>query len=843
MHSHMLSGARRSVLPVLVLVGLPAASALAQVQEITVSARRVEESLQEVPVSITALDDRTLETAGIRSLSDVTTLVPNLTFEAGPDGRRAAPTLRGIGLIDTRGFDNAVGVFIDGVYIAGRANQNVRLLDLQRVEVIRGPQSALYGRNTFAGAINYVTRKPDDDLRGSIEAIAAQDGRYELAGALSGPLASGLSGGISAAWTDDEGMFNNAGPLQNKKNAIGGGDSQSVMGTLRYQPRDGIDIVFGAFYGEERLDNRAMFVVPNNCGELDPTKTFPNNPANQPSYDTGVPAYRCTEIDEATPGTVSLSPDAYSFEGETTRLSLDMQFALGTMTLQSITAWSKNENIGKQDLDRTQVGEPYYGYIATADYTPPFVVFNPGTATNAGIANMNTYFGTQSTDQDYFSQELRLVSDPDQRLRWSTGLFFFDQTNTDPTLLALDASEAIDALGLPPEDITFMLVSETSPGNWLGVKNPIIPNQAFKDGSDLETLIFAKSSATQYSAFGSLEYDFTDTLIGTVELRYTYEERSLDNIFDNFFGSPTGSFKDDFSFWDPRFTLRWQSTDDLMLYGSIAKGTRSGGQNVAIADASLVPYDEESNWTYEVGAKTAWLDRRLQVNAALFYIDWDDAQFRERIPAGAGFLTITRNSTGITSKGFELEVVATPAEGLLLGGNVGYADSTFDDGTIAFGDSRLCDLITDPTKTEFPLVPVTCVPIPGGKSAPDISGKQLLRTSKTTASAYGQYVRPAFANHEWLVRADVAYRSRMSQDLVNLQYSPERTMVSARIGLQSPNYDVMLWVENALDVDVVDTVSIFASDLNSFKFVSTGVGTNPRRFGVTARYRFGASVR
>lgn len=833
----------RLVVHALVVLAFPAGPALAQIDEIVVSARRVEESLQEVPVSVTAIDEQALQNAGIKSLSDVTNVVPNFTFESGPDGRRAAPTLRGIGLIDSRGFDNAVGVFIDGVYIAGRGNQNVRLLDLERVEVIRGPQSALYGRNTFAGAINYVTRRPGDYLSGSIEAIAAEDERYELAGAISGPLTDTLSAGISAAWADDQGMFNNAGPVQNKENSVGGGDSQSVMGSLRYRPRDGIDVLFTAFYGEEHLDNRALFVVPNNCGELDPTKTFPANPSNQPSYDTGVPAYRCTEINEASPSTVSLSPDAYSLDGNTTRLALDMKFDVGTMTLQSITAWTKNENIGKQDLDRTQVGEPYYGYIATADYTPPFVVFNPGTAVNAGIGNFNTYFGTQSTDQDYFSQELRLVSDQTNRLRWSAGLYYFDQTNTDPTLLAIDASEAIDALGLPPEDITFMLVSETSPGTWFGIANPILPESSFKDNSELETVILGKTGATQYSAFGSIEYDFTDTITGTAELRYTYEERTLDNIFDNFFSTPTGSFEDDFDFWDPRFTLRWQATDDHMVYGSIAKGTRSGGQNVAVADPALVPYDEETNWTYEIGAKTAWLDRRLQVNAALFYVDWKDAQFRERIPAGAGFLTITRNATGVTSKGFEIEAVATPTDGLLFGANVGYADSTFDDGTLAVGDSRLCDMIDDPAQTAFPLIPVTCVPIPGGKSAPDISGNQLIRTSKATASAYGQYVRPAFGDAEWLVRTDVSYRSDMTQDLENLQEAPERTLVSARVGLQTPTYDVMLWVENALDADVIDTASIFASNLNSFQFVTTGVGTNPRRFGLTTRYRFGGSVR
>lgn len=843
MSNRSFAAALLSTLPRVLLVVWPAVPALAQIDEITVSARRVDESLQSVPQSVSAITETTLENAGVRSLSDVANLVPNFTFESGENGRRAAPTIRGIGLIDTRGFDNAVGVFIDGVYIAGRGNQNVRLLDLERVEVVRGPQSALYGRNTFAGAINYVSRRPSDVYQGSIEAIAAEDSRYELQGGVSGPLFEGVSGGLSAAWTDDGGMFDNAGSVSNESDSIGGGDSSSFLGSLRYQPIDDLDVLFSAFYAEEHLDNRPLFVMPNNCGELDPAKVFPSNPGNLPSYDRGVPTYRCTELSEATPNTLSLSPDAYSFDSETTRLSLSISYIFSDMTLQSITAWTKNENKSKLDLDRSQTGEPYYGYSSSVAYTPPFIVFNPGTSTTAGIANLNTYFSTQATDQDYLSQEFRLVSNQEQQLRWSAGLFYFDQNNTDPTQLAINATPAVDALGLPTEEITYLLVSETSPGIWLGLQNPIIPGQAFREGSDLQTLILAKTTATQYSAFGSIEYDFSDRLTGTTELRYTYEERTLDNVFDNFFGTPTGSFKDSWSFWDPRFTLRFQANDDLMVYGTIAHGTRSGGQNVAIADPELVPYDEETNWTYELGAKTTWLDQRLQVNAAVFYIDWNDAQFRERIPGGTGFLTITRNATGVTSQGFELELVATPFEDVTIGANYGYADSTFDDGTIAFGDSRLCDLITNPALTAFPQVPVDCVPIPGGKNAPDISGNQLLRTSKSTASLFGQIIRPAFGDTEWLARIDAGYRSKMAQDLENLQYSPERTLVGLRLGLQNPVYDVSLWVENLLDADVIDTAQIFASNLNSFNFVTTGVGTNPRRFGVTARYRFGDRVR
>jgi iron complex outermembrane receptor protein len=829
---------------------IPAAAPVwAQVEEITVSARRVDESLQTVPVSVSAFTEETIETARITNLNDLTRQVPNITWEAGESGRRGAPTLRGIGLIDTRGFDNAVGVFIDGVFISGRGSQNVRLLDLERVEVIRGPQSALYGRNTFAGAINYVSRRPDDVLASTVEATAAQDGMYEVFGSLSGPLGGDFSGRVAAAWSDDEGMFDNAGPVANTSGGIGGGDNTSVAGSLRYQPSDNLDVLFSAFYSEERLDNRPLFVQPNNCGELSDVLTF-QNPTNLPSYDRGVPAYYCGTITKAAPSTLSLSPDAYSIDGDTTRLALDVKYSVGSATLQSITSWTSNTNLSKLDLDRTQTGEPYYGFVDTAAYTVP-TIFNPNQA-NAGIGNFNTYFGTNSTDQTYWSQELRLTSDQEQRLRWTAGLFYFDQENSDNTLLALDASPATEKLGLPIDDITFMLVSQLGGPNWLGIKNPILPQIAFKEGSDLETVILADTTATQYSAFGSMEFDFTDRLTGSAELRYTYEERTLENVFDTFFGTPPGSFDDDWSFWDPRFILRYQATDDLMTYGSIAHGSRSGGQNVAVNDSALVPYDEETNWTYELGAKTTWFDQRLQFNAAVFYIDWNDAQFRERIPGGAGFITLTRNATGVTSSGIELELTAAPTERLTVGATYGYANPEFDDGTIAVGDGRLCDMITDPNETDIPLIPVTCVPsggtdfnIPNGTPAlaPDIGGNQILRTSKTTMSAFVQAVAPVYGDTDALLRLDWSYRSEMTQDLEEIVFAPSRTLVSLRLGLQNPRYDVQFWVENLTDEDAIESAQLFASDLNSFKFVATGIGINPRRLGVTARYRFGGAER
>jgi iron complex outermembrane receptor protein len=830
------------------MAALTASPVLAQLDEITVTARRIEESLQNAPVAVTALTAQTLETARIRNINDLVNFVPNMTFEGGETGRRSTPVVRGLGLIDVRGFDNNVGVFIDGVFVSGRAAQNVQMLDLERVEVVRGPQSALYGRSTFAGAINYVTRKPDAEFDGYIEGTAAQDDYYEVLGAISGPLlGETLTGRLGFSYRNDDGQYRNAGPLD-KGGGIGGSESKVVTGVLRWMPTQALDISLTGFYSDDRVDNRPLYSNENNCGELNPALSN----ITVSSYDLGVPHTYCGKVRPSPGKSLSMSPDAYSQEGDTSRISLDVAYELDGALFQSITSYTRNKNLAKADLDRTQAGEPFYGYMPLADFqalgSPP-IIFNWSNFPNTGIGSFNTYFGATGLDQEYWSQEFRLTSKASGPLRWTGGLFYFYAENDDTSDLGLDATPAIQALGLQPDQIQFMLVSELPSGAFLGIPTPILPNKAFKAGSDMETLILARTETSQYSIFGSLEYDFTERLTGIAELRYTYEERKLDNVFDDFFGTPTGTFKNDWKYWDPRFILRYNPSDAAMVYGSISKGTRAGGQNPAIDDATLVPYDEETNWTYEIGAKTGWFDNRLQVNGALFYVDWKDAQFRQRTPSvnqGGGLLTITTNSAGVTSYGAELEVLASPFDGVTIGGSFGYNDSTYDDGTIAFGDARLCDLFTAPGSTSIPLVPVNCVVIPGldrsgnPDKAPDIGGKQLIRTSSHTASFLAQIIRPATPTLDALLRFDLSYRSKQYQDHSNTHWVPSRTLASLRLGVQSRRYDVIVWIENLLDEDAPENTQSFPSNLNSLRDVVTATNIDPRRVGVTARYRFGA---
>ena len=185
--------------------GLASAQEAAALDEVQVTARRVVEDLQVVPVAIKAITTADLEKQGIKDVRDIANFTPNLTFTTENSGRNTVPSIRGIGLIDARGFDNPVGVFIDGIFVSGRSSNNVSMLDLERVEVIKGPQSALYGRNTFSGAINYVTRATPKEFAAKAEAAVGTDRLWRFSGNFGGPITDTVAGRLALSYEGDDG--------------------------------------------------------------------------------------------------------------------------------------------------------------------------------------------------------------------------------------------------------------------------------------------------------------------------------------------------------------------------------------------------------------------------------------------------------------------------------------------------------------------------------------------------------------------------------------------------------------------------------------------------------------
>jgi iron complex outermembrane receptor protein len=811
-------------------------STLQNLEEIVVTARRVEESLQDSPVSISVLRDTAIDRAGITNVADLAKFTPNMTFTAGESGRLAAPVIRGLGVIDTRGFDNSVGVFVDGIFVSGRAAQNVGMLDLQRVEVVRGPQSALYGRNTFAGAINYVTKRPTDEFEGKVEATVATDNLFRIKGSVSGPLGGGFYGRLAALHEDDDGTYENAGPLGDG-DGLGGQENDAVHGRLIYDPEGPWAFELTGFYAQDHGDSRALSPVANNCGQLDP------NQVNFLSrYDQMDNAYYCGKVPAADSDKLPMSPKAYAWDGETTRFTLGGNYEFNSGYFAELTlSYTDSENKSQTDVDVSQVGEPHYGYMSKADYAQgnPFFI-------TSGFQedSFNTYISNPGLDQKYYSAEFNFSSPRDRDLRWMVGAFYFTNENKDKATLGIDASSAVAALGLPTEEIQFLVVDSPIPFVFPeGTASPqFLDNSVFINGVGQSTLTEYDLTVDQISVFGSLEYDFTDQLTGTLELRYTNESQEVDNLVDKLGGSPPSTVDSSSNYIDPRAILRYTVSDALMVYGSAAHGTRSGGINPLVTDAAFSSFDEETNWTYELGFKSTLNSEssgnQVVLNMSVFYIDWSDAQFRQKLASAPGsFITATTNASGITSKGVEIELATRLTEHFFINGSYGYADATFDDGTYSSGNTRLCATID-------PIDGLDCagLDLDGDGSiettAPDLSGNQLRRTARHTANLGIQYMQQAFGDTRFMARVDTSYRSKMYTDLENLQYTPAATNVNLRIGLEAPTYDVYLWVDNLTDNDAIESTNTFNSDFNSFNYVTTAVNIPQRRYGLTVGVRF-----
>jgi iron complex outermembrane receptor protein len=790
-----------------------------------------------------------------------------------------------MGMIDTRGFDNNVSVFIDGAFVSGRAAQNTGMMDLERVEVVKGPQSALYGRNSFAGAINYVTKKPGDEFEGQIEGAFGSDELYQIIGSVSGPIVEDkMSARIAINYENDYGTYDN----KAGDDGIGGSETKAVSLALRFTPTDTADILFNVSYSDDFVGQLPLTNGENNCGELNV------NPATSADY--GLPHYQCGELTPGGTDTLTKSPGAYSSKGDTTRFSLNMDFDVGDYTITSISAYTDMDYHGNTDLDGGDQAAGSYGYGIAADFeayfdTVPLFPFGPsiwdqrvagGPTGSAPMVAANfffpfldivpfaadTYLSGQNNAQQYLSQEVRIESNTEERFRWSAGAFYFQSESSLGTGFNVDVSEALALSGLDADELIFMNIQNPFPGGFVGISHIPLPQPSLDGpstgkiwtaGSNPNNLLtLSESKVTQYAFFGSAEYDFTDQLTGTAELRWTSDDReNLDVIDDFFFTLGTWIAADvpayaqiKHEYWDPRFILSYGVNDDAMVYASASHGTRSGGINVNL-DFGIDPFfDPEENWTYEVGAKTTWLDGTVQINGSAFFIDWTEAQFRSIVPQdGGSFLTVTQNSEGLEVKGFELDAVYVPNDHWLISGGYGYADAEFADGTFYSGGKSFCALLpAGPSipmvSSDIPQMPINCVLIDedgdgvGDTLYPDMSGLMPKRTSKHTAYLAVEYRQPMTADADAFVRVDASYRSKQFVDDMNVSYVPSRTVMNLRAGVETENYEVTFWVENLLDDDKPLFGQLFGRDFNSLRTVATTVNPSLRRIGVTGRYRF-----
>ncbi len=501
------------------------------ITEIVVTARRKEENLKDVPLSITAFDSETIEAAGITSLGDVADQTPGLSFFNAFGENLPVPVIRGIVPQDIFG-ENATAIFVDGVYVSGREGLNFSQLDLERIEVLKGPQSALYGRNAFAGAINYVTKAPPDIFEAKSEVEGGNRGKQRVMGQVGGPiLGEALTGRISAMYDEWDGSYDNT--LAGGDD-IGGYRYRSLQGRLRWRPTETLEVNLGLYSSNDEIDESAVGGVPANCEDQVEQRTsdvengpFPRLqnwcgriPDLSSLPDALDPAQFPNMVvlpNSITSDSMPHNPAALGEDRDLTRGNLGIAWELDFGTLNFLTGYSDTEQSSASDFNRSSgVSLPLIYCLEANTVTPP------PTCTNFAYARapMGWVDFEVGGETEEWSQEVRFTSQQDEQLRYAVGAYYFN-VEQDSYPGGPVATTQI------PADFTTIGVGPIASGG-LAIGSYIFGGTLTPDGAlDPLSRIAGNEKSEGWSVFGSMDFDFTDQWTGGAEIRYSQDTREL----------------------------------------------------------------------------------------------------------------------------------------------------------------------------------------------------------------------------------------------------------------------------------------------------------------------------
>jgi outer membrane receptor protein involved in Fe transport len=608
-------------------------------EEVVVTATKQTESIDKVPISLTALTQAQMDSKGIRTVDDVVRQTPGIDFSRSPFGGGLGSNIAVRGILSTTGA-STTGVYIDDIPIQSRANQEnfigatfPQVFDLERVEVLRGPQGTLWGAGAEGGAIRFIT--PDPGLktysgyaRAEVASTEHGDPSYEAGAAVGGPILQDQLGFRVSAWYRRDGGYvdrvnQETDATDNNTNYQ---DSYVVRGALAWNATDHLQLTPSIFFQNLRLNDTSS--IWESLSNVDQGVLRNGHVLQEPTRDQFyLPA-------------------------------LKARWELGAVDLTSVTSYfSRHERNLADDTNFESViwtGIPYP--IFPGQNAPAFV----------------------GTSQDIFSQELRAQShDPDAMLTWTVGAFYSDAHERDYNYVQDLYFDALiqNATGL-------------NAGQLFGI--PLTDGKYTFVGTTV-------SHDEQTAAFGQVDYHIVKGLTLTVGLRVAHTRFD----FVQGYAGPvnySGSGPDAHTVVGgqsetpvtPKVGLSYQLTDRNMVYFSAGEGYRIGGANSPVplnpacrADlgklgltASPLEYQSDKTWSYEVGFKGRGLDDHLEVQASAFHIDWKNIQQYVGLPdcGGIGF---TANLGTAVSNGFDLQLSARPVAGLLLSGSVGYTDAKY----------------------------------------------------------------------------------------------------------------------------------------------------------------------
>lgn len=777
----------------------------ATVDDIIVTASRREQSLQDVSIAVTALGEERLENAQVNNLADLQTIVPSVNF--GNDFNQAKIFIRGVGAnTSTTGSSTGVALHVDGAYVARAEAQLTSLFDVERVEVLRGPQGTLYGRNAVGGSVNVITAKPSDVFEGYGRLTIGNYNALITEVAVGGPITDNIQFRIAGKTEGRDGFGEN--PFTRAD--VDDLNRRMFRGQLNFDFTPDVSLLLSGEYFRQDDSSGAIHYL---------RAAFPGI-TRLPAL--GVGGYATDPRDlasEIQPGT---DTESYSFTS-TFRANINEN-----LSFTNITNFRSFETSLFQDLDLSAVQSAFT------------------------INGVNSTVQERRIDSEQFSTELQLNYDTDFVNLVLGGYYFEEQQNPidnvgfgratglpgTPTILARDGvplATAYEFCGYGPGGTTGGSAIQTPKrvciSSDLQTEATALFGQATFDLGMLSEQLtgFSIKLGGRYSR----ETVTTDNAGYIIRYSATAPNQALPTLY-----TPRGATLTERTFEDftPEVGIQWEVNPDLLLYYTYSEGFKAGSGENAYASRTIVDPEEISN--HEVGVKATLLENRLTLNMAAYSYELDGLQLNKTITGGpAGFTTIFQNAARTSANGFEADFFAAPTDTVRLSGGLSWTDATFDDYiTVDPLDPRNVaggtpyNAVTNPDPTAFGA--------PGGGNR-QLAGNRVRNTPEWAWSLHGEvdlpFVMPM--DGQLTLMGDVSYKSQtfFSEFERDIESSEAYTMVDASLVYESGDGQIsaQLWAKNIGDEDV--RASTFA--------VSTGrlIGVTylpPRTYGFTIGYRF-----
>ncbi len=849
MHSRIL------LMSMVSLAALACGSAMAQdagaqraaaLEEVVVTARKRTETIQDVPLSITAFSEASIAKAAIADVRDVAKLSPNVTFQSnGGNGTgRFMPnlTFRGLQNIFPQPRAQVGAVFVDGTFVLGGVNA-VNTADVERVEVLRGPQNAYFGRNTFAGAINFITKTPGDEFKGQIDASGSVRSRFTAIGSLQGPVVEDRLAARTSVY-----LYNKRGDyVAQDGGRLGNEGSKAVTLTLYATPTDKLSVrIRGNYQNDDDGPGTLINLDPGQLGDTCKGQRINKGTtlAGATGFNVTLP-YFCGSI----PGIGQLGEKIVSTN---TQLRSPLLGSLGNPN--SLIDVFLNNSLNEPQWNKAPKpdGMGLKREIRSINLQTQYE-FDSGISVALMYGYEQNFQGLildtdrSTTEQGYafyptFSRvrmaEARIRSDQKQRFRWLVGGTYFNS----------------------------YFASNFGNGGNLQYQSRALPTAAFRTAALTSLSLNANPRGTDEVAhvrglFGSVDFDVTQSFLVTGELRWQKDTSQSGGVAPpNFTVVPNIiTFKD----LMPRVIGTYKITPDWNVYASWSRGVLPGVENSGYTSQTafrqqliqnIIPnvqrvLSSDKLDSYEIGSKQTLLDGKLRYNLAAYYMKWRNAKAQTALvlPATSATDPTPFIIAGVTTQGtvavygLELEGAAALTRQWEIAGGLGLQKSKF----LKWGEAGL---LRDLAGGQAP----GAIPNNVGFGAVNWEGNEMQRQPRMTANLNTTYRDTLSGDWDWFVRGEVTYTGSTWDSTANIVKSTAYARVNARLGFDRKDLTVELYVTNLLNdktwdfvsrtaiVDLKNNAASAALPLGNFGFLQgiSAQAPNKRDFGIRAKYAF-----